>query len=130
MALKTTAERITAYLKLRDAKEAAEKAFKDSMVRINEAVEKLEGELLNDLNNAGTDSVAVKGVGTAFRKERYSASVKDEAAFLDFIREHELPQLLDPRVNKTELRKYMDTAGETVPGVNISIDNTISVRRS
>jgi|SRR5690606_25536171 len=130
MALQTTAERIAAYIQLRNHKQASEKAFKDSMLRVNEAMAKLEAELLDDLNKAGTDSVAVKGIGTAYRITRRNASVQDSEAFMGFVRERELWELMEPKASKEAVKDFMDTHGEPVPGVNYTVDSTIGIRKS
>lgn len=129
MALQTTADRIRAYLQLREHKQLSEQAFKKSMERVNEAMAKLEGELLNDLNLAGTDSVAVKDIGTAYRVTRESASVQDRDAFLEFIREKSAWEVLDARVSKQAAKEYMDSTGEPVPGIRFSSDSTIGIRK-
>jgi hypothetical protein len=129
MPLHTTAERISAYVKLREHKELCAKNFKESMSRVNEAMERLEAELLNDLNNAGTDSVAVKDIGTAYRVLRTNASVHDRDSFLDFIKTSNLWDLLDPRANKEAVKDFMQSAGEPVPGVNFTTDATIGIRK-
>lgn len=130
MPLQSTADRIAAYVKLRDHKTLCEKNFKDSMKRVNDAMAKLEAELLNDLNEAGTDSVAVKGVGTAYRKNRENASVHDRDAFLDFIRTTGLWDILDAKANKEGVKDFMKSQNEPVPGVNFTTDSTIGIRKS
>jgi hypothetical protein len=129
MPLQSTADRISAYLKLREYKSLCEKKFKESMQRVNEAMSKLEAELLDDLNNAGTDSVAVKGVGTAYRITRTHASVYDRDAFLDFIKSRDMWDILDPRANKEAVKDFMQSQGEPVPGVNFTSDSTIGIRK-
>lgn len=129
MPLQTTADRIAAYIKLRDHKKLCEKNFKDSMTRVNDAIMKLEAELLNDLNNAGTDSVAVKGVGTAYRITRTNASVHDRDAFLEFVKSGHW-DVLDTKANKEAVKDFMDSRNEPVPGVNFTSDSTIGIRKS
>jgi hypothetical protein len=72
----------------------------------------------------------VKGVGTAYRITRTNASVQDSEAFMDFVRERELWDMLEPKASKDAVKDFMDTNGEPVPGVNYTVDSTIGIRKN
>jgi hypothetical protein len=129
MALKTPAEKVAAYIKLRDYKKAAEDAFKESMKRTYDAMEKLEGELLSHLNETGANSLACDN-GTVYRNMQVSATVENREAFRAYVMEHDLWEAMDIRANKTFVREYMEQKGETLPGIKVTTLATVGVRRS
>lgn len=124
----TPAQRIEAYIKLRDFKQQSEEKFKQSLVRVNEAMQQLEGELLQDLQNTGADSLACPD-GTVYRRTELSASVEDRTKFLEFVSNEAGFDALDVRANKTFVKERIE-AGEAVPGVKVSQILKIGVRRS
>ena len=129
MALKTPAEKVAAYIKLRDYKKAAEDAFKTSMKRTYDAMEKLEGELLTHLNETGANSIACDD-GTVYRNTQVSATVENREVFREFVMTNDLWEAMDIRANKTFVREYMEQKGETLPGIKVTTLATVGVRRS
>lgn len=129
MSTMTPAERVAAYIKLRDYKQAATEEFKKSLERVNAAMEKLEGELLQDLDTSGANSLRCDA-GTVYRNVQMSATVNDRNAFLDFVRHQAQWEALDVKVNKTFVRDYMEETGQPIPGVKVSQIATVGVRRS
>lgn len=128
MTIQTPAERVAAYIRLRDHKAAAEKEFDKSLEKLKLAMDKLENDLLNDLNQTGADSIAC-GAGTVYRNRQFSASVENREAFLDHVKQHDLWEAMDVKANKTFVREYMDEKGEALPGLNVTQFDKIGVRR-
>lgn len=124
----TPAEMVELYIKLRDHKKAAEDEFHNSMERTRLGMEKLESMILAHLNDNGLDNIKC-AAGTAYRKTEYSATVKDREAFLKFIQESGLWDLLDARANKKFTREYTEKVA-MVPGVEMSSISNVGVRRS
>lgn len=122
------AEKVAAYIKLRDHKKAAEDEFKKSMERVNNAMEVLEGELLQHLTDTGASSLACDA-GTVYRNTRTNASVQDRAAFFRWAMDGR-EEAMDIKANSTFVREHMDETGEPVPGVKVTQMHTVGVRRS
>ena len=116
------------YIKLRDYKKSAEDEFKKSMERVNQAMDKLAGMALEHMTASGADSIATPA-GTVYRNTQWTASVKDKAAFLDYVRNEGEWDALDVRANKTYVRETV-SEGKDVPGVLLSSVHTVGVRRS
>jgi hypothetical protein len=129
MALKTPAEKVAAYIKLRDFKKAAEDEFKNSMKRTNEAMDKLEAELLSHLNDTGANSLACDE-GTVYRNTQMSATVENREAFRQYVIEKDLWEAMDIRANKTFVKEFMEQNGEALPGIKVTTLATVGVRRS
>jgi len=121
------AVKVEQYVQLRDYKDKANKEFKESMTRVNEAMAKLEGELMKALDDQGVDSIAGK-TGTAYIKTQTSASVKDREEFLKFVFSTKNLELLDVRANKKIVRE-LGELGTAVPGVNYTEIKQVGVRR-
>lgn len=125
----TPAERVAAYIRLRDYKKAAEEEFKKSLKRVNDAMEKLEGELLNDLNASGANSLSCDA-GTVYKNTQLSATVENREAFREYVVKNDLWEAMDIKANKTFVKEFMEREGTPLPGVKVTQIATVGVRRS
>lgn len=119
--------KVEQYVQLRDYKKKADDEFKESMTRVNEAMKKLEGELMAGLDAEGVESIR-GSTGTAYIKTQTSASVKDREEFLKFVFTTKNLELLDVRANKKIVRE-LGAQGTVVPGVNYTEIKQVGVRR-
>lgn len=124
---KTPAEMVRQYITLRDHKKAADAEFKKSMERVNLAMQRLEGELLQHLQDTGADSLACEA-GTVYRNTQNSATVKDVGAFREWVVEHDNWDAVDLRANKVAIQQLLED-GIEVPGVKFTSVHTVGVRR-
>lgn len=120
---------IELYIKLRERVDAIKKAQAAQLAPFSEAMAKLEANLLSHLNDTKTDSAKCEA-GTAFKSTVTSVGVKEWAATLAYIKEHELWDLLEARVSKTAAQERIEEAGEAIPGVSITQAVVLRVRRS
>lgn len=127
--MNTPAERVAAYIKLRDYKKAAEDELKKSLSKVNLAMEKLEGQLLQDLDAAGVNSMA-GDAGTVYKNTHLSATVENRDIFMNAVRSNDLWEALDVKANKTFVKEYMEEHGAAIPGLKITQVATVGVRRS
>jgi hypothetical protein len=123
------AELIRKFILLRDKVAEVKEAQKKQLVPYTEMMDRLEGVLLAALNSAGVDSMKGMG-GTVYKSTRVSASVKEWAETLAFIQKHELWDLLQARVSKDAALAVVEETGQPIPGVNISQETVLHVRRS
>lgn len=124
----TPAQRIEAYIKLRDFKKKSDEDYRVAMKRVYEGMERLENELLADLQTVGADSLSCPR-GTVYRITELSATVEDRDVFLAHVKSQDEWEALDVRANKTFVREILEKGGD-VPGVKISQYAKIGVRRS
>jgi len=126
----TPARMVELYITLRDKKEAANAEFKKSMEKVNAAMEKLEGKMLQHLQETEGESIRTK-YGTVYRNTQHSATVKDRDAFLKWIEDTGNTEAMDVRANKTFIKEFAEnTGGDIPPGINFSQIHTVGVRRS
>jgi hypothetical protein len=121
---------IAAYLKLRQQKDKLYEKQKSEMAPLNEKMDKLESYMLALLNKANVDSMAFKGVGTMFKKNVQSVTVEEWEATLDWIRSQNAWEFLERRVSKTVVQEYSEAHGEVPPGVKVTNDTVVQVRKS
>ncbi len=121
-------KKVRQFIKLRDHKTAAKKAFDDSMKRVNEAITKLEGEILAKLQADGLQNIKTED-GTAYQNTQSTATVKDRDAFESWAEETGNRGAMDIRANKKAIRELLDE-GVEVPGVSFTERTIIGVRRN
>lgn len=90
---------------------------------------KIEQEFLRRFHERGIDNVSAKGVGTAYKSTRSSASVADWDTLFNFVQENDAWEMLERRVNKTAVEQYVDIHEDLPPGVNWSETQVINFRR-
>lgn len=126
----TLATKVEQFIKLRDHKTAAKKAFDDSMQRINMAIEKLEGDILAGLDKDGLKNIKTD-VGIAYKKTDSSATVKDRDAFEKWADATGHRGAMDIRANKKAIRELLESGDvDEVPGVKFTQSISIGVRRN
>jgi len=117
------------YVKLRDMKAQMAAKFKAEVARVDEALGKIEGKLLSQLNAANAESVRTTE-GTFFKTTKTSATVADWDSLLGYIIANDAYHMLDHRVNKTAVAEFREEKNDLPPGVNWREELTIGVRRS
>lgn len=124
----TPADMIANFLKLRDRIAEMEKQHEEKLKPFKELRNRLEGMILDHLNQSGLDNIK-SDAGIAFRSVLTSAKVDDWGVALDYIRSYELWDLLEARVNKTAVLSIIEETGRTIPGVTVGQIARLNVRR-
>jgi|HubBroStandDraft_4_1064222.scaffolds.fasta_scaffold478108_2 hypothetical protein len=88
----------------------------------------LEGLFEKFLTDSGQSS-AVFSTGTVHWNRRTTASLADPQAFMDFVTQNGLFQLLDRKANATAVRDYAEEKGDLPPGVTLNTARTVGVRK-
>lgn len=80
------------------------------------------------------DKVGAKSVktaqGTVYQSTRYSASLSDPKAFMDYVIDNKKFDLLDRKANSTAVRDFIEQNKSEPPGVRLSALRTVGVRRA
>jgi hypothetical protein len=76
---------ITKYIDLRDRSAALAKKQAEEMEQLSKPMEAIETWLLQQMNAAGCDSLKANGVGTAFKVNKTSMSLKEPEVFKQFV---------------------------------------------
>jgi len=120
---------IAAYLKLRHQKEALQEEHKLQLKPMSDSLTKLEGWIQNELQKLGLTNF--KGPsGTAFLQTSTSCSVKEWDATLKWILENGAHEFLEKRVAKSVVQEYVEQHGEAPPGIQVTRETEVRVRKS
>lgn len=121
-------KRISQYIQIRTALEQLEDRHKLERRPLLEIQERLAGILQKFLDDHGTESLKT-AAGTCYTTTRYTASVQDPDAFMNFVTSNKLFDLLERRASTTAVRDYV-TQNNTLPtGVSLNALSTVGVRR-
>ena len=123
----TPAELIEKYLQLRRKLEKIKERHEEEIRPYKEVMQKIEGKLLEHLNETGLDSTKC-AAGTAFGQTVTSVTVENWDQVLGWLREHEAWDLLEARVAKNATLSAVEENQAPVPGVKISQARVLRVR--
>tara|TARA_R100001129_G_scaffold154550_1_gene117307 strand:+ start:258 stop:650 length:393 start_codon:yes stop_codon:yes gene_type:complete len=125
-----TAEKLTkAYIKIRDerAKLSAEYKEKDSV--LSRQLERVKQGLLDYCNEHSVESVRT-AEGLFYRSVKQKFWTNDWEKMHAFIMEHNVPELLEKRLNQTNLKQFLEENPESQPDcLNVDSEYSMSVRK-
>ena len=117
------------YIALRDKRAKRKQEFTEADASDKAKQERIEGVLLQRFQERGVDSLAAKGVGTAYQAVRTSATVADWDTFFKHVLANEAFEMLERRVNKTAVEQFRNEHNDLPPGINWSETLVVNVRR-
>jgi len=117
------------FIALRDRRAERKAAYNEEDAGDRSKQEKIETEFLRRFGDRGIDNVSARGVGTAYRSTRVSATVADWDSLLGHIQDQDAWELLERRVNKTAVEQFKDQHEDLPPGVNWSESQVVNFRR-
>lgn len=122
--------RIGQYVAIRDKLRELEEEFEKQKAPFADLMNKVQGELLEALDTAGAKSIKTE-LGTAIVNTKWTASLADPQAFMDYVVANQRFDLLDRRANSTAVKEFVkdNPAGAPPPGCNLSAIRTLGVRR-
>jgi phosphoglucomutase len=125
------ADKLTAaYIKMRDKKAELAKEYDTKIAQIEDQMLMVEAELKKMFDEMKVDSVRTSH-GTVFRSIKTQYQVNDWDSMYKFIKEHDVPQLLQQRVSTTNMKQFLNDNPDLMPiGLNIDNRYTVTVRRS
>lgn len=118
------------FIALRDRRGERKKQFDEADADDKAKQEKIEAILMDRMTARGIDSMAVKGVGTAYKSTRVSYTVRDAEAVRKFVEETGHTDMLDLKINKTFADTFVQENNDLPPGVNRNTFTQVNIRRS
>ena len=124
-------DKVTAtYVKIRDQRSALKKQYEADDLALKVQLETLDSFLLGKLQELGVESVRTKH-GTVYQSTVVKPSCEDWDSFYTWIAENEAFDALERRVKKSFITTYMeDNKGELPPGINVTQEYAVTIRRS
>tara|TARA_R100000541_G_scaffold13587_3_gene22565 strand:+ start:9833 stop:10228 length:396 start_codon:yes stop_codon:yes gene_type:complete len=123
------AKMVRVYQKIRSKRAELSANFKEEDKALSEKLDAVKAALLKYCDEQGVESVrTAEGLFYRSTKTRYWTS--DWESMHKFILEEGVPELLDKRVNQTNMRQYLEENPDVVPmGLNVDSEYTLSVRK-
>lgn len=121
---------VQVYVKIRDAKAAKQKEMEAELATLDAQLEAIETELLELCKATGQD-----GGKTQFGSFRRSVKTRywtsDWDSMYRFIKEHDMPELLERRVSQTTFKEFLQENPDKMPqGMNVDSRYAITVTRA
>ena len=111
---------IQTYRRVREMMEADKEEFSKQQAPKTELKEALETEAKRRLSDRGSDSFKTPH-GTCFQQMDTSVTVKDKAAFFDWLNDNDNWDYADIRAGKKAIQEYAEEKnGDLPPGINMS----------
>lgn len=120
---------VSKFLALRDRVEEIRTRQAEELAPYKQAMLDLEAQMLGVLNAQGVESMK-SAPGTFFKTTRTSVTVSSFQEVLDFIRATDAWELLEARVSKTAVAAIMEDTKLPVPGVTVTRETVVQVRRT
>lgn len=125
----TPAELISSYIQLRDKKREMETAHKEALKPYNETLAQIEAALGRIMTETGLENLPGGG-GTAYRTTRSSVTVDNWDLFVLWVAEQGAWHMLERRASKTAIEELLEDTKELPPGVSISREFAVQVRKN
>lgn len=117
------------FIKIRDVRAAAKAEFDKEDKRLKEQQDKIKGTLLDYCKEQGVESVKT-GSGMFYRSVKTRYWTSDWEAMRAFIKEKDLPEFMEKRLNQTAVREYLEDNPDAMPeGLTIDSEYQLSVRK-
>ena len=130
MSKEITPDRLTkTYIKIRAERSALSAQFKEADAILIRQQDSLKRALLDHCDRHNTESVRTSE-GLFFRSTKTRYYCEDWDLMYDFIREHNIPELFDRRLNQTNIKQFIEENPDVSPkGMNVDTEHVISVRK-
>ena len=125
-----TPDKLTkAYIKIRAERSALSAQFKEADGDLSRQLDRLKQAMLDHCERHNTLSVRTsEGLFFTSKKTKYWTG--DWDAMHAFIKEHNVPELLDKRLNQTNIKQFLEENPTLVPdSLNTETELVISVRK-
>ena len=114
---------VRVFVKIRDEKAQVAREAKEK------ELDKIRRALLDYCKESGVEKVGTAS-GTFFRSVKTRYSTSDWESMHKFILKHEIPDLLDKRINQGNMRQFLEENPEQLPpGLNVDREYAVTVRR-
>jgi len=120
---------VKAYIGIRNKRSELSAEVKEADGKLVEKQDKIKRALLEHCKEHNVDSVKTpEGLFYRTTKTRYWTS--DWESMFKFIKEHDVPEFFEKRLNQTHVREFLEDNPDLVPmGLNVDSEYVVSVRK-
>lgn len=116
---------VEVYIKIRDASEANYRSYMDKKADLEEQMDVVQAELLDILKNIDATSLRTsQGLARRSIKQRYTTN--DWERFHKFVVEHNAPELLERRIQQTNMKQFLEENPDLHPA-GLNVDSTYAI---
>jgi len=120
---------VKAYIKIRDQRSELTAKYKDEEKVLSDKADKIKRALLDHCKEHNVESVRTSE-GVFFRSVRQRYWTSDWEQMYMFVKEHDVPEFFEKRLNQTNVRQFLEENPDLVPkGLNVDSEYTVSVRK-
>lgn len=120
---------VDTYIKIRDKKDALTNQYKQDAAALDEEMAVLKHKLVEISKDTGVTSFSTP-TATAFRTVKTRYWTNDWESFYGFLQEHGAMQLLEKRIQQSNMKDFMEqNPDKHPPGLNIDSEYDITIRR-
>jgi phage host-nuclease inhibitor protein Gam len=118
------------YIKMRDKKAEVSHEMEKQLNKIDEDMKAVKRAILDYMKESGVESLRTNS-GTVYRTVRTTYSTSDWESMHKFIIEHGAPDLLEKRIQQTNMRAFLEENPDLLPpGLNANSEYSVTIRRS
>ena len=121
-------KRTMQYIQIRDALKRVDEKYDAERKPLLEIQEKLAGIIRSFMDTNKLDNLKT-AAGTCYTSTRYTASLADPQAFMDYVIRTGKFELMDRRANSTAVKDYVGENNHLPAGCSLNAVQTLGVRR-
>lgn len=129
MANVTVDKVIQAFVKLREQRSSLKAAYTEEDELLKAKMDKLDAWLMTQMQNTGATQLGSEH-GTAYQQTVYKGNCSDWPTFWKWISANGRFDMMEKRVSIKSIQEYFQESGEMPPGINVSPELKVIVRKS
>lgn len=121
---------VSVYIKMRDKRSELLREYEEKDNAVKAQMEVIEAKLLDLCKTIGADSLKTQH-GLVYRSVKTRYWTSDWQSMYKFIKEHDMPQLLEQRVSQSTMKQLLEENPDLMPrGMNVDSKYAVTIRRS
>lgn len=118
------------YIKMRDKKSEVAHEMQEKINKIESDMQTVKQAILQHMKDSGVESLRTNS-GIVYRTVKTMYSTSDWESMHKFILEHGVPDLLEKRIQQTNMRAFLEENPELLPpGLNANSEYSVTIRRT
>jgi hypothetical protein len=118
------------YIKMRDKKAKLTRELEDEIGKVEAAMKSVKTAILDHMKSIGAESLRTES-GLVYRTVRTTYSTTDWESMGKFILEHGVPELLEKRIQQTNMKAFLEDNPDVLPpGLNANMEYSVTIKRS
>lgn len=122
-------KRVLQFIQIRDKLRELEDAHKQKCKPLRDLQELVGARIQQFLSDHKLENLRTEA-GTCYISTRHTASLADPEAFMTYVIDNKLYDLLDRRANSTAVKAFVEKHNALPPGCNLNAFETVGVRRA